>query len=187
MAKFDGNGFTISNFKITSDSDYLGLFGNIKDAEISNLTIKDISVQAVGKYTGGLVGYADNSTIKNCHVYGEVKGKNNIGGLIGYSINSNISCCYSSVEIEGNTVAGGLIGYGDNITINDCYSNCNITLSENSYIYSGGLVARAKNSHISNSYSLGDFKLTAYDYEMASSVVNSVSAYAVVYAGWSCW
>ena len=71
---------------------------------------------------GGLVGQADQSTIKNCYVDGSVTGDRFVGGLVGdiktYTIISN---SYAICTVSGNEDIGGLIGtnYG---TIQTSYS-----------------------------------------------------------------
>lgn len=94
---FDGNGHVISNYKIYNnvahDENYdidVGLFGYVNGAHIYDLTVKDISYYDYGIYpcVGGLIGYAEDTIVENCHVrnaYIDVVATDiYAGGLIGY-------------------------------------------------------------------------------------------------------
>ncbi|WP_119173519.1 two-partner secretion domain-containing protein, partial [Aliarcobacter cryaerophilus] len=75
--KFDGLGHTISNLNIDKSSvNYQGLFGYTNSALIRNIGLVDVNIKG-NYYVGGLVGYNDNSTIKNSYVTGAVDGKGN--------------------------------------------------------------------------------------------------------------
>lgn len=56
---FDGNGFTISNLKITSKTaKYIGLFGYVEEGTIYNVTLKNVDINSAGgkgKYVGAVV------------------------------------------------------------------------------------------------------------------------------------
>lgn len=67
---FDGNCFTISNFKIDSaNTPYAGFFGYVKDGMVINLTIDYMQKGKGGSTTGGMVGFNQSGTFKNCQVY----------------------------------------------------------------------------------------------------------------------
>ena len=106
---FDGQGYTISNFKITKKTDKddsnkssYGFFGNM-EGTVKNLTISNATVSSYA-YCGALIGRINNGTVENCHV-----------------INSNVSCSYWQ--------AGGMIGQAnDAVTVKDCtISNSTVT------------------------------------------------------------
>jgi|GEM_PF-3704923 hypothetical protein len=133
---FDGNGYTISNIKISDvNNEYTGLFayneGTIKNLRIANITV---DVSKAGNVGIGLVVGHNSGLIKNVHVVG---GKINavskswldiqnayfdIGGLVGYNDGSkignglkrNIEKCSCEVEInaevKGLSIAGINIG-----------------------------------------------------------------------------
>jgi hypothetical protein len=69
---FDGNGYTISNLKITDKkAKYLGLFGYAEGASIYNVTLKNVKLSASkGKSVGAIVAICydgkvfDNKVIK---------------------------------------------------------------------------------------------------------------------------
>lgn len=100
---FDGNYKTISNLKLkNSNNDHLalGLFGQIRDTVIKNLTVDSINIDAyvfpsvltadhaAFLYVGGIAALAENSTVENCKVTGDsfimaVGSKVMAGGVIG--------------------------------------------------------------------------------------------------------
>ncbi len=66
---FEGNGHMISNFKITGEMQYAGLFGYNKGT-IKNLGLESFTVDASRSgttYAGGLVGNNNGGTITNCY------------------------------------------------------------------------------------------------------------------------
>ena len=71
---FDGQNHTISNFKITKNTEKkddkkssYGFFGNV-EGTIKNLTIDNATVDGVYAYSGVLVGRFNAGLIENCHV-----------------------------------------------------------------------------------------------------------------------
>ncbi|WNY27859.1 hypothetical protein MmiEs2_00320 [Methanimicrococcus stummii] len=82
-------------------------------------------------YTGGIVGKADNSTIKDC--YSDVNIKTHFhlaGGLAGGVINTNVTNCSATGNVSARSTVGGLIGgasvtKSDDIYIKDCFSTGN--------------------------------------------------------------
>ena len=141
---FNGEGYVISNLTISSGA-YVGLFGNISGATISNLGIEgfDITSSTDNGYAGALVGYANNSEINKCYSANSI-------------VNGNRPLFSRAIYI------GGLIGYLDGTSkINNSYSRASLVASEpdrwvivdfTSYV--GGLVAYiSSGSTISNSYS----------------------------------
>lgn len=84
VAKFDGNGYVISNLSIKTSGTKIGLFGRTNGAEIKNVALESINIVLNGstaehKHIGGLVGFLGNgSTIENVYVLGE---NNNLSGI----------------------------------------------------------------------------------------------------------
>ena len=150
---FDGNGYTISNVSIGSETapleaDVLGLFG-ATEGKISNLNLDTVSIHGVAKITsgyvigpaGGLVGYSAGS-IENCHVTGltmdmnaqdgGIAGAYWIGGLVGAldgtQLINECSVSGSITEKAGKGSIGGLIGeLGKAAKIT--YSRSNVTVN----------------------------------------------------------
>ena len=149
---YNGQYHTISNLFINRPSTfYIGLFGYILNAEISNIGIVDAEIVGIS-YVGGLVGESSSSIISNSYSTGSVSGSRNfIGGLVGYSGLSIISNCYATGTVSGSD-AGGLIGLENHSTISNSYST-----GEVSGLYSvGGLISSSYSSTISNCYATGD-------------------------------
>lgn len=133
---FDGNGYTISNVSIGSEttpleSDVFGLFG-ATEGKISNLNLDTVSIHGVAKiasigavvgFAGGLVGSSSGS-IENCHVTGltmDMSAPSNVyaaaywvGGLVGAldgaQLINECSVSGSITEKAGKGSIGGLIG-----------------------------------------------------------------------------
>ena len=151
---FDGNGYTISNVSIGSETapleaDVLGLFG-ATDGKISNLNLDTVSIHGVAKiasigavvgFAGGLVGYSGGS-IENCHVTSltmDMSAPSNVyaaaywvGGLVGAldgtQLINECSVSGSITEKAGKGSIGGLIGeLGKAAKIT--YSRSNVTVN----------------------------------------------------------
>ena len=133
---FDGNGYTISNVSIGSETapleaDVFGLFGATA-GKISNLNLDTVSIHGVAKiasigavigFAGGLVGYS-GGYIENCHVTGltmDMSAPSNVyaaaycvGGLVGVldetQLINECSVSGSITEKAGKGSIGGLIG-----------------------------------------------------------------------------
>ena len=83
---FDGAEHLIENLTIANNesNDYVGLFGIVHNATISDLGVHDVNVVG-NNYVGGLIGCNLGGKVHSCYVTGEVSGESNVGGLIGYS------------------------------------------------------------------------------------------------------
>jgi len=138
---FNGKGHTISGLNMNDTTvNNIGLFGYIKNASIDSVGI--VMVSFTGKNNvGGIVGFADNSTILNSFVSGTIQGDYNVGGIAGSINNSIILNTYNKANIYGNDVIAGIVGISTQ-TINNALSNCynigsiNITTGNNK----GGIV-----------------------------------------------
>lgn len=139
--KYNGGGYTISNLYINrpSQGERIGLFGWTQGATIETISLSSISITGEN-YVGGVVGYADNTSITRCNVSGLVTMRQQVGGIAGYATNaSSISYCTVSANITAKVTAGGIVGFNDASTISLCYSTGNISAStgEESYYYGG--------------------------------------------------
>ncbi|TYZ20327.1 YDG domain-containing protein [Selenomonas ruminis] len=136
--KFDGNFFVIDGLFVKSKAyNYGGLFGKTNGAAIENVGLRGARVYG-NKAAGGLIGQADNTTIKN--VYSEktsfgigtasVTGItfSGLGGIIGVATSgTTIKNAYNETQLFYNNdtlaVTGGIVGSTEgNVTINDAYS-----------------------------------------------------------------
>lgn len=101
---------------------YVGLFGYLNGATISNLKVASnggLSITynsgIVGiEYVGGIAGYAVDSTLYNSVLAygGWVRGENYVGGIVGYGERITIvsSEAVSSANVGGETYVGGIVG-----------------------------------------------------------------------------
>ena len=194
---FNGNGYSISNFKITKAQEYVGFFaknsGTIKNLTLNNFTIEissDIDIDV-----GGLVGYDYKGTISNCCANGKISVnsyKVSAGILVGNAMNSTIKNSYSDGEVSvfstDYNYVGGFAGWGGNVEISNCYSTASVSATSESNAnrassYTGGFIggtsgaAEATDSTISNCYSTGNVISTA------NSKTESSSAYAGGFVG----
>ena len=152
---FDGNGYTITGLTIDRTSYYyVGLFAYISNATIKNLGV-EISPNGLfgGYFTGGLIGYAYNSTITGCYSKGDVAGVGSwVGGLIGFITTSELINSYAVGNVLGFSslaVVGGLVG-GCNAVIENCYAAGTV----NSFYAAGGLVGALNMGSMNNCVSL---------------------------------
>ena len=161
---FDGNGhvisnFKVSNYKVTGDTKYAGLFGRnkgtIENLGVENFTV-DVSSSSGSTFAGGLVG-ANNGIIKNCYVAGNVTTTSSFrfayaGGLTGCNdYDGTITNCYATGSVTATSIAerayaGGLVGHlNADGAITNCYATSNVSAAykgtSSSYdAYVGGLV-----------------------------------------------
>ncbi len=159
---FDGNGHTISNMNVyvvrSGSHANAGLFGNLTNATVKNLTIKNGSIYAESSldsysysraFAGAICGGAKNSTISGCNnVNTTIKAAATdvacAGGIVGYSTpeggnqNSILSCKNSgnvqALSMKGlsrTVCAGGIIGgYSKTTTISSCTNTGNISFDD---------------------------------------------------------
>lgn len=163
---FDGNGHSITNFKINGDLQYTGLFGYIDNATIKNLSVKDFNITSSNEdissshagigagysiYAGGLIGY-NCGIVNNCHVSGIVSAASNgvsfrsnndayVGMIASYNLGtiSNCSASGSATAVAHDiSYAGGLVGFNKGI-INNCYATTVVKSQSNNdgSIYNG--------------------------------------------------
>ena len=103
-------------------TNYIGLFGYLNGATISNLkvasngglSITDNSGIVGIEYVGGIAGCAVDSTLYNTVLAygGWVRGENYVGGIVGYGerITIESSEAVSSANVGGETYEGGIVG-----------------------------------------------------------------------------
>ena len=162
---FDGDGYQITNLKISNGGQYAGLFGHTEGAVIKSCNV-------TGKingynYTGGIVGYADaNTKILNCSFQGNVKGKGEgRGGIVGYmSGGGEVSGCFVTGTVTSDKEVGGIAGYGVG-TIKNCYALANVTATATATatgVNAGGIAGYAYGVTIENCYYSGEVSAKNY-------------------------
>lgn len=148
---FDGNGKRIDGVKLYQpDLDRQGLFGYASGAVIQNLTAVGASVTGAD-YTGGIVGYAVNSTLSNVSFSGSVAGDKYVGGIIGYDTGTSLNNVTFGVTGDGSTVtaagnySAGLVAFAGYVneyqTMTECVNNGDIQGT----MYVGGLIGDNRN------------------------------------------
>lgn len=128
---FDGNGYKISNIRITAtdnsvnDCDGIGLFSYVYNATIQNLILENckITVEYIVENVGTVCGKTRKSTVDNCIVSGSIKYVDDesqsirmIGGICGCMLQSNIRNISNDVSLDidipnATQYIGGNIGY----------------------------------------------------------------------------
>jgi len=130
---FEGNGHVIRNLRIVSNSDYIGLFGQVDaKAEIRDLGLENVVISGAGNVIGALAGM-NLGTVSCCYSAGNVLGTNIIGGLVGQNgelvgdvVDPCIMDSYSLCAVGGKESIGGLVGY--NVAdLSNCYSTGRVT------------------------------------------------------------
>lgn len=138
VGHYNGDNYSIQNMTINKTSDYLGLFGYLKNAEINNVILENIQVTA-RDYAGSLAGKAENEDITNCSVSGNLSGRYYNGGLAGEIISeTSVLNCETDVVVLGVEYAGGMIGQSTSSEITGCFAAGDVETTGN---YVGGLVA----------------------------------------------
>lgn len=151
---FDGDGYQITNLKISNGGQCAGLFGYTKGAVIKNC---NVTGEINGyNYTGGIVGSANvNTKIRNCSFQGNVEGNGEKrGGIVGHtSIGCDVSGCFVTGTVTGEKFVGGIAGWGAG-TIKNCYALANVTATG---VSAGGIAGYyCSNFTIENCYYSGN-------------------------------
>lgn len=109
---FDGNGYTISDYKMSEGQSNIGFFATIQISGIvRNLRIEgDIEPANKQAYVGGVVG-RNNGVIINCHFKGDVVSNDYVGGIAGVNeLNGIIADSMAEGFISGEHFTGGIAG-----------------------------------------------------------------------------
>ena len=158
---FDGRGHTIKGLTVTTNDQFVGLFGYLdKAGTVKNVVMEGIQITSnhvlMSGNTGGVVGYSWG-TIENCSVSGRVSGTNCVGGVVGSQKAGSIIGCSSSAIVKGTRYVGGVAGekWG---TMTACYATGNVTLEINSPqdLSGGGVVGLNGGSTVLACYATGN-------------------------------
>ena len=128
---FDGGGHTIKGLTVTTNDQFVGLFGSIGYAgTVKNVMMEDVQITSnrSSGFAGGVAGYSDG-TIENCSVSGSVSGTVYVGGVVGAQWEGSITGCSSSATVKGMVHVGGVVGQTNGgATLTACYATGNVTL-----------------------------------------------------------
>ena len=158
---FDGRGHTIKGLTVTTNDQFVGLFGYLdKAGTVKNVVMEGIQITSnhvlMSGNTGGVVGYSWG-TIENCSVSGSVSGTNCVGGVVGSQKAGSIIGCSSSAIVKGTRYVGGVAGekWG---TITACYATGYVTLEIDSQrdLSGGGVVGLNGGSTVLACYATGN-------------------------------
>ena len=140
---FDGGGHTIMGLTVTTNYQYVGLFGRLGEAgTVKNVVMEGVNNHSLG-YAGGVVGFSRGGTIENCSVSGSVSGTLCAGGVVGAQREASITGCSSSATVKGTRYVGGVAGETNSgATMAACYATGNVTieLGHRDRVDVGGLV-----------------------------------------------
>lgn len=127
---FDGQGHTISNFKVTAtNTKNTGFFGVANFSDIKNLTIDQAKVTGIN-HVGAIVGHGMCTTIEGCKVtnstitantwlasenkYDDGDKAGAVAGWLDEGIHGATNCTVDYCTITGYRDIGGLVGYVGN-------------------------------------------------------------------------
>lgn len=164
---FDGNGYTLCNYTQNGQDMYTrALFGYVVGGTVANVTVKNVTVRGFTN-SAAIVGYAvDGATISGCTI-GEnvsVMGYVCVGGVVGTAEQSTVKNCINNASIlvpsnhrSSEVNVGGIAGYINNkVLIADCVNNGNICVRHSQNAYIGGIASNGKTCTIENCVNNGD-------------------------------
>ena len=163
---FDGGGHTIMGLTVTTNDQYVGLFGRLgKAGTVKNVVMDGIQItsnHSLG-YAGGVAGFSWGGTIENCSVSGSVSGTVSVGGVVGIQWEASITGCSSSATVKGMVQVGGVAGETNTgATMVACYATGNVTIEIDPIdnILGGGLVGFNAGSSVLACYATGNVTST---------------------------
>ena len=160
---FDGGGHTITGLTVTTNDQFVGLFGYLNRAgTVKNVVMEGIQITSNHMFgcTGGVVGYSWG-TIENCSVSGSISGTDCVGGVVGSQKAGSIIGCCTSATVKGTHYVGGVAGekWG---TMTACYATGNVTLeiASQKNNFGGGVVGLNGGSRVLACYATGNVTST---------------------------
>ena len=162
---FDGGGHTIKGLTVTTNDQFVGLFGSIGYAgTVKNVMMEDVQITSnrSSGFAGGVAGYSDG-TIENCSVSGSVSGTVYVGGVVGAQWEGSITGCSSSATVKGTVYVGGVVGQTNGgATLTACYATGNVIIEIDPVknISGGGLVGMNGGNGLFACYATGNVTST---------------------------
>ena len=166
---FDGGGHTITGLTVTTNDEYVGLFGYLGNFNNGAATVKNVVMEGIQitcnhrlGYAGGVAGFSWG-TIENCSVSGSISGTVSVGGVVGVQRDRPITGCSSSATVKGTINVGGVAGqtiFGATLTA--CYATGNviIEIDRTENISGGGLVGFNDGISLLSCYATGNVTST---------------------------
>ena len=160
---FDGGGHTITGLAVTTNDQFVGLFGYLNRAgTVKNVVMEGVLITSNHMFgcTGGVVGYSWG-TIENCSVSGSVSGTDCVGGVVGSQKAGSIIGCSTSATVKGTHYVGGVAGekWG---SMTACYATGNVTLeiASQKNNFGSGVVGLNGGSRVLACYATGNVTST---------------------------
>ena len=156
---FDGGGHTIKGLTVTTNDQFVGLFGSIGYAgTVKNVMMEDVQITSnrSSGFAGGVVGNSWG-TIENCSVSGSVNGEVYVGGVVGKQTSGSMTGCSSSATVKGTVNVGGVAGESWG-SMTACYATGNVTLEiyPGKDISGGGVVGFKGGNSVLACYATGN-------------------------------
>lgn len=189
----DGQGHKVKNLKVEFNGDNeRGVFYKTVSATIKNIAFENMQVLGKGTKRIGLVGNASGTTFEQVAVTGKVNGDDNVALLAGHADNVTIKNCYVSGEVVAAMQAGGFIGQleGKGASIENSYFNGDIKVTI--YGWAAGFIGRIEASagttiNLKNSVSIGNVHnegRTAHPFIAVNAAKSNADPIAVInYSG----
>lgn len=163
---FDGGGHTIKGLTVTTNDQFVGLFGYLGTAgTVKNVVMEGVQItnnRSWSAFAGGVAGYSWG-TIENCSVSGSVSGTVYVGGVVGAQIDGSITGCSSSATVKGMVDVGGVAGQTNGgATLTACYATGNVIIEIDPVknISGGGLVGMNGGNGLLAYYATGNVTST---------------------------
>lgn len=172
LGLFDGGNHIINGLNVNELGERIGMFGELNGGLFQNVRLENVYVKGIS-CVGGLIGYAHNVTLANCHVSGTVFADLEAGGLVAEAVVCVLDGCSASGKVDvKHTTAGGLIGILNGSTLHNSYSRCEVALD---YLGGGLLAGTCYNSHVANCYAVGSAHghTSSYNYPSLIGVLYS--------------
>ena len=154
---FDGQGHTLKNLVISSEDEYVGLFGCVgNDATIKNFVV-DKNSYIGGKAFVGVIGasrtdYANHIFIDQIGMEGTVKAQaQNAGGIYGCNMNSYafayISNCYVTGRVSGARESAQFSGWAANCYVTNCWAIGDVSGVDGTNYFMRGATRQNENNY----------------------------------------
>ena len=183
IAIFEGNGHTVSNLFIETDTIVLpALFGYATSSVIQNVGLVDGNVTGT-ELAAGLVGF-NAGEIHASYATGRVSGNDNVGGLVGDN-RGEITAAYATGPVSGKSGAGGLVGNNKSTgEITAAYATGSV--SGDSDV--GGLVGTSEGGRVIASYwdtNTSGRTTSACGTARATAQLQAPTGYSGIYGSWN--
>ncbi|MTB64489.1 YSIRK-type signal peptide-containing protein [Streptococcus sp. zg-86] len=138
----DGKNYTIYGLQAP-------LFESTNGATLSNLNLADAAIKSGKPDVATLVNTAQNTTIRNVALSGEIEAPNNVASLVYDALNTTIQDVEADLAIRttattGKMLSGGLVGRLRDSSIEKAHINATIDTTVNPEQYFGGIVGTAE-------------------------------------------